>query len=86
MSDTFDMTTSSAEENWRQLAKFGVERTQDFDMDETFGPVTPGDTIEGVIELKTAMNKVVTHDIFVSLYVPIHIIMFRHCARTPLFS
>jgi len=64
MSDTFDMTTSSAEENWRQLAKFGVERTQDFDMDETFGPVTPGDTIEGVIELKTAMNKVVTHDIF----------------------
>lgn len=66
MSDNFDSKTSSAEENWRQLAKFGVERTQDFDMDETFGPVTVGDTLEGVIELKTAMNKVVTHDIFVS--------------------
>ena len=66
MSDNFDSKTSSAEENWRQLAKFGVERTQDFDMDETFGPVTVGDSIEGVIELKTAMNKVVTHDIFVS--------------------
>ena len=66
MSDNFDSKTSSAEENWRQLAKFGVERTQDFDMDETFGPVTVGDTLEGVIALKTAMNKVVTHDIFVS--------------------
>lgn len=64
MSDNFDSKTSSAEENWRQLAKFGVERTQDFDMDETFGPVTVGNTLEGVIVLKTAMNKVVTHDIF----------------------
>lgn len=67
MSESFDSQTSSAEENWRSLAKFGVERTQDFDMDETFGPVTVGDNLDGVIELKTAMNKVVTHDIFVSL-------------------
>lgn len=67
MSESFDQDVGSEEENWRQLAKFGVERNEDFDLDEEFGPVTPGDDIEGVIELKTAINRVATHDINVSL-------------------
>ena len=66
MTETFDMQQTSAEENWRQLAKFGVERNEKFDLDETFGAVTPGDQIEGVIQLKSAVNRVATHDLFVS--------------------
>jgi len=61
MADNFDQQQTSAEENWRQLAKFGVERVQDFDYDEEFGAVTVGDTIEGTIEIKSALNKVQTH-------------------------
>ncbi|KAL7485431.1 hypothetical protein ACHAW6_011030 [Cyclotella cf. meneghiniana] len=63
MSDSFDQVQTSAEENWRQLAKFGVERNDNFDLDETFGPVTPGQTIDGVIELVTAVNRVATYDL-----------------------
>lgn len=68
MADTFDQQQTSAEENWRTLAKFGVERNEEFDLDEEFGPVVAGDTIEGVIELKTALNRVATHDIEVSVF------------------
>ncbi|KAL3791149.1 hypothetical protein HJC23_000569 [Cyclotella cryptica] len=63
MSDSFDQVQTSAEEDWRQLAKFGVERNDNFDLDETFGPVTPGNTIDGVIELVTAVNRVATYDL-----------------------
>jgi hypothetical protein len=66
MSDNFDAVQSSAEEDWRTLAKFGVERNEEFDMDAAFGPVRVGDKIEGVIELKSAVTKVATHDLFVS--------------------
>jgi hypothetical protein len=66
MADAFDSKQSSAEEDWRQLAKFGVERNEEFDMDAAFGPITAGDKIEGVIELKSAVTKVATHDLFVS--------------------
>lgn len=66
MAENFDAQQTSAEENWRQLAKFGVERNEEFDLDEEFGPVTPGDDIEDVIELKTALNRVATHDLYVS--------------------
>ena len=66
MSDNFDAVQSSAEEDWRALAKFGVERNEEFDMDAAFGPVRAGDKIEGVIELKSAVTKVATHDLFVS--------------------
>ncbi|KAL3795568.1 hypothetical protein ACHAW5_008763 [Stephanodiscus triporus] len=62
MAETFDSKMNTAEEDWRQLAKFGVERNEEFDMDAAFGPVVAGDKLEGVIELKTA--KVATHDIF----------------------
>jgi len=63
MSETFDQQQTSAEENWRQLAKFGVERNTDVDLDEEFGAVVTGD-IEGVIELTSAVNRVATHDIY----------------------
>jgi len=63
MADTFDQQQTSAEENWRTLAKFGVERNEEFDLDEEFGPVQAGDDIEGVIELKSSLNRVTTHDI-----------------------
>ena len=66
MADAFDQEQTSAEENWRQLAKFGVERNEDFDLDEEFGPVVAGDLEADVIELKTALNRVATYDIFVS--------------------
>ena len=67
MSDSFDSQQTSAEENWRQLAKFGVERNEEFDMDEAFGPVTPGDTIDGVIELVApGIGKVATYELPVS--------------------
>jgi hypothetical protein len=67
MSENFDAQQTSAEENWRQLAKFGVERVADFDLDEEFGDVTVGE-VEGVIELKSALNKVTTHEFGVSSY------------------
>jgi len=64
MAESFDNDESRDEENWRQLANFGVERTQEFDMEEEFGPVVAGD-IEDVIELKTAAGKVATHDLHI---------------------
>jgi len=52
LSDEFDKVTSSGEEDWRSLASFGVERNEEFDLNEAFGAVTPGDEIEEIIELK----------------------------------
>jgi hypothetical protein len=66
MTENFDAQQSSAEVDWRQLAKFGVERNEEFDLDETFGPVTPGNTIDGVIELVSPINRVATYDLPVS--------------------
>ncbi|KAL7456432.1 hypothetical protein ACHAWC_007945 [Mediolabrus comicus] len=63
MADNFDSQQTSEEENWRQLANFGVERVQDFNYDEEFGAVAVGDDIEGTIEIKTALNRVETHDL-----------------------
>lgn len=57
MTDDFDQTASSDEENWRQLASFGVERNQDFDLDETFGAVQAAEMdLEGTIDLVGQMN------------------------------
>lgn len=64
MADNFDAQQSTEEENWRQLAKFGVERNEEFDLDEEFGPVAAGDDIEDTIEVKTALNRVATHDLY----------------------
>jgi hypothetical protein len=61
MADNFDSQQTTAEENWRALSKFGVERVADFDYDEEFGAVAVGDDIEGTIEIKSALNRVETH-------------------------
>ena len=43
----------------RLLSKFGVERNQDFDLEEAFGPVTPDlDNTEETIEMHTNVNSV----------------------------
>mmetsp|Transcript_554 Transcript_554/g.1418 ORF Transcript_554/g.1418 Transcript_554/m.1418 type:complete len:139 (-) Transcript_554:155-571(-) len=55
MTDDFDNKVESADEDWRKLASFGVERNQDFDLNEEFGAVTTGD-VEGTIELAGRMN------------------------------
>lgn len=53
----------SEEENWRSLAKFGVERNQEFDMNSAFGETASiGDTITGTIQLHTQMNTLVYHE------------------------
>eukprot|EP00567_Pseudictyota_dubia_P015202 CAMPEP_0197439674 /NCGR_PEP_ID=MMETSP1175-20131217/6362_1 /TAXON_ID=1003142 /ORGANISM="Triceratium dubium, Strain CCMP147" /LENGTH=306 /DNA_ID=CAMNT_0042969625 /DNA_START=168 /DNA_END=1088 /DNA_ORIENTATION=+ len=62
MTETFDEVNYQEEENWRTLAKFGVERNQDFDMDEAFGAVEVGDDIEGVIEISSRVNQISAHE------------------------
>lgn len=56
MTDDFDKV-STDEENWRNLAKFGVERNQDFDMDQVFGAVQPGNKLEADIQLQSRLNR-----------------------------
>lgn len=52
MTEMFDNNQQTAEEDWRTLAKFGVERNQDFDLNEEFGAVVAdGAALEGTIEL-----------------------------------
>jgi len=53
MTEKFD--NDSSDENWRNLASFGVDRNQDFDLDQTFGPITVGGQDMGVIELRGRM-------------------------------
>ena len=57
MTDDFDHGQSNADEDWRKLASFGVERNQEFDLDEAFGAVSVDQDIEGTIELVGQMNS-----------------------------
>ncbi|KAL7563247.1 hypothetical protein ACA910_015739 [Epithemia clementina (nom. ined.)] len=57
MTEVFDNKVASAEEDWRQLSKFGVERNQKFDLDQTLGAVTPGSTIYHHIQLQARLNR-----------------------------
>jgi len=58
MTDQFDQsTTTTAEDDWRALSKFGVERNQEFDLDATFGAVEPGNTVYHHIELNSRANR-----------------------------
>lgn len=50
----------SGEMDWRQLAKFGVERNQDFDLDATFGEVVPGE-ITQVLEFRSVIGRADVH-------------------------
>lgn len=51
MTEQFDQIQSNADEDWRQLSKFGIERNQDFDMNEEFGEVKADVAVEGILEL-----------------------------------
>mmetsp|Transcript_9438 Transcript_9438/g.28161 ORF Transcript_9438/g.28161 Transcript_9438/m.28161 type:complete len:308 (+) Transcript_9438:83-1006(+) len=55
MTEDFD-NNQNDDEDWRKLAAFGVERNQDFDLDETFGSVSADVNIEGTIDLVGQMN------------------------------
>jgi len=55
MTEDFD-NTQSEDEDWRKLASFGVERNQDFNLDEEFGAVSADQDVEGTIELVSQMN------------------------------
>jgi hypothetical protein len=54
---TEDFDAVSTDESWRDLSKFGVERNQDFDLNTAFGPVQPGDRLEGSIDLQSRLNR-----------------------------
>ena len=61
-----EVRQQSAEEDWRTLAKFGVERNQDFDLNEAFGPVVAQDKLEETFELKSLIGKPAVHTLNVS--------------------
>lgn len=54
MTEQFD--TNTEEVNQWDLSKFGVERNQDFDLNEAFGAVVAGD-IDGTIELTACLGQ-----------------------------
>jgi len=59
MTEQFDQNQESAEADWRTLAKFGVERNQDFDLNETFGQATiEGGDMEGTLEIRAALGAI----------------------------
>jgi hypothetical protein len=57
MTEEFDKVREDAEADWRTLAQFGVERVDDFDLDEAFGPVTAGEEIVDTISLTSFIGK-----------------------------
>ncbi|GMI36490.1 hypothetical protein TrRE_jg3596 [Triparma retinervis] len=56
--EEFDPLASNKmeDEDWRKLGTFGVERNADFDLDEEFGAVVGGDTIESELTLTANMG------------------------------
>eukprot|EP00540_Astrosyne_radiata_P001171 CAMPEP_0116834672 /NCGR_PEP_ID=MMETSP0418-20121206/7118_1 /TAXON_ID=1158023 /ORGANISM="Astrosyne radiata, Strain 13vi08-1A" /LENGTH=307 /DNA_ID=CAMNT_0004464251 /DNA_START=73 /DNA_END=996 /DNA_ORIENTATION=+ len=63
MTEEFDKI--AADEDWRNLSKFGIQRNQEFDFDAELGAVTPGDEIEGVIELSAKFSRAAVEHVFV---------------------
>lgn len=62
MMESFETQKKDADEDWRTLAKFGVERNQDFDMNETFGNVAAGGDLVDTIELSAGINRVALYE------------------------
>eukprot|EP00590_Aulacoseira_subarctica_P010655 CAMPEP_0172417082 /NCGR_PEP_ID=MMETSP1064-20121228/3578_1 /TAXON_ID=202472 /ORGANISM="Aulacoseira subarctica , Strain CCAP 1002/5" /LENGTH=309 /DNA_ID=CAMNT_0013155169 /DNA_START=114 /DNA_END=1040 /DNA_ORIENTATION=+ len=58
-----DIKQGSAEADWRTLAKFGVERNQDFSLEEVFGDVRAGEKLEDTVEMKSMVGKPAAHTI-----------------------
>jgi len=59
--DSYDSPDDSGEEDWRKLAAFGVERNEEFDLDEAFGPVKSGDDAE-IVELASQIGRNSIHE------------------------
>jgi hypothetical protein len=63
MADEYDKVSDNAEADWRTLAKFGVERNQEFDLNETFGAASiEGAETEGTIELGARQGGLGYHE------------------------
>jgi len=62
MAESFDKQNETADLSWRELAKFGVERNEEFDLNETFGAVEEAEDVEDTIEFKTGPNGVAIHE------------------------
>lgn len=54
----FETVEENAMADWRTLGNFGVERNEEYDLDEEFGPVVAGDEIEGTFEFNTRTGSV----------------------------
>lgn len=63
MTEQFDNNMESGEADWRTLAKFGVERNQEFDLNEAFGQTSVADgDMEGTIELVARSGGIGYHE------------------------
>jgi len=64
MAESFEVT-SDPDADWRALAKFGVERNEEFNLDEAFGQVVEGGNIEGTLEFSVRSGGVQVHELAV---------------------
>jgi hypothetical protein len=64
MAEQYGQSSWDEEENYRNLASFGVERNQEFDLDETFGAVSAGD-LEGTLEIEANLGQMYSLEIAV---------------------
>jgi len=61
--EMYDRVSENAEADWRTLAKFGVERNQEFDMNEAFGAASiEGAEMEATVELKARPGGIGYHE------------------------
>lgn len=64
MTEQFDAIQETAEADWRTLSKFGVERNQEFDLNEEFGEASiEGGDLEGTIEVGAKPGTMGYHEI-----------------------
>lgn len=61
MADEYDKVTQVGEEDWRSLAKFGVERNEDYDLNEKMGAVSAGN-VDETIQLSSQLNRPAIHE------------------------
>jgi hypothetical protein len=63
MAEAYDTKNEAAETNQWDLSKFGVERNQEFDMEEAFGAdASVGQVLDGTIELASRINTASVHE------------------------
>ena len=64
--EDFDSVQYSDEENWRSLAKFGIERNQEFDLGDVFGETVVGEVTD-TIDLHSSIGSMSYKEFSVSL-------------------